>query len=388
MTTSLASCYASVRATVANVLAPIDPARAYVLAPTNGDIAARYAQQLFSTRLTSDTRSPVADLAKRALLRDATAVDALTVLAFQAELRGENEKANALFNYSTALSRRELRSRIWAIEAAVNRGDIAQALFNYDIALRTSREAGLLLFPSLGRAVVEPKIRVFLLPILAAGPPWKDNFFGYIATHRIEPEGLAKLLAEGRGRGVTAPVPVQVQVIDALFLAGKAEEAWSVYQSLRGNVARTSSRDPAFSLAGTQPSVFDWRVGDDTRLGVAILNDSGRGAIDFSVPPGAGGVLATQAQLLPPGTYRLEGRSRGIKQSPGSQPYWALTCSDIREFGRVPVSSSDADNGRFGGVFTVPQNCAVQSLQLLARPSDAITGVSGQITEARLRPVR
>lgn len=385
---SLSLAFVSVRASLGWVVAPIDPARAYRLAPANGQITGRYAQQQFSSQITSDPQSTATTLAKRALLSDATAVDALTVLGFQAQLRGESANADALFRYSMALSRRELRPRIWAIESAVNRGDIAGALFNYDIALRSSREAGLLLFPSLGSALREPRIRALLMPILAGSSPWRDNFFVYIAAHGIAPEGLAALLAEGRTKGITASEPVQVQTIDALLLAKQPEEAWQLYRHLRGNVSRLASRNLALSLSATQQSAFDWRVGEDNRLGAAILNDAGRGIIDFVVPPQLGGVLASQTQLLPPGRYRLTGRSKGLAQPQSAQPYWAMVCSDNRELGRVAVPNSDIMGGQFEGAFTVPQNCPVQTLHLVARSSANIAGVSGQIIDVRLDSVR
>ena len=148
--------FMSVRDSLANALAKADAARAHALAPGNGVISALYAQELFSSRPNTDPRSSAAQAARDALLDDATAADALTVLAFQAQLRGDREKADAIFRYSSQLSRRELRPRLWQIEAAVARGDIAGALRQYDIALRTSKEAGPLLYPTLGAAMAEP----------------------------------------------------------------------------------------------------------------------------------------------------------------------------------------------------------------------------------------
>lgn len=377
----------SVGGSIANALAKADPARAHALSPSNGAVAARYAQDLFAARPSTDPHGAAAVVARRALLDDPTAADALTVLAFQAQLRGERDKAAAIFRYSTKLSRRELRPRLWAIEEAVTRGDIAGALKHYDIALRTSRDAGAMLYTTLGAATIEPRIRAGLVAVLATKPVWKDEFLDHVAKRRIAPEGLAALLEEGRATGLAATEDVRVQIIDALIMEGKPGRAWGVYQGLRKGARREQSRDPAFTLAATARAAFDWRAGEDSRLGAAILNDGDSGAIDFAVPPDASGVLAQQSQLLAPGRYRLDGRSRGIDQTPGSQPYWTLTCTDGRVLGRVEVPSSALNDGRFGGGFSIPQGCPVQQLQLVARPSSNIMGVSGQILEARLRPV-
>ena len=93
-----------------------------------------------------------------------------------------------------------------------------------------------------------------------------------------------------------------------------------------------------------------------------------------------------QTQLLPPGSYRISGRSRGIDQAERSRPYWVLLCQDGRELGRVEVPNSDVANGEFAGRISVPGDCAVQTLSLIARASDDIAGVSGQIERAMLVP--
>lgn len=107
---------------LANAIVRVDSARAYTLDSDNGVVLARYAEDAFARQPTKEAISRPAILAREALLADPTAAEALTVLGFQAQLRGEEERADALFSYSTALSRRELRPRIWAIEEAVGRG--------------------------------------------------------------------------------------------------------------------------------------------------------------------------------------------------------------------------------------------------------------------------
>lgn len=369
----------------ANVLAKGDPGRAYALAPGNGTVAARYAQDLFSARPDTDPQGKAAKIARQALLDDPTAADALTVLAFQAQLRGERDKADNIFRYSTALSRRELRPRLWAIEEAVNRGDIDGALRHYDVALRTSRDAGPMLYPTLGAAMAEPRIRAGFLAVLATNPGWKDEFFDHVARRRISPEGLAALLVEGRSIDLKVTEDARVQIIDALIISGKTDQAWSLYREMRKGASRDQSRDPNFALDAASRSAFDWRAGEDSRLGAAILKDGAAGAIDFAAPPDSSGVLAQQSQLLAPGRYRLHGRSRGIDQSASALPYWTLVCANGRELGRIQVPNSATSGGRFSGSFRVPQGCVVQHLQLVARPSSNVMGLSGQILEVRLK---
>ena len=379
--------YIGTASSLAHVVVKADPAQAHLMAPDNGVILADYAQTSFTRRPVKEANSAPANLAREALLAEPTAADALTVLGFQAQLRGDTAQADRIFSYSTAISRRELRPRLWAIEESIARGDIAGALRNYDIALRTSNDALGLLFPSLTAALAEPRIRAALLPVLDSDPVWKDSFLGYIAKTGIEPEGAIALFREGRAIGLEASEDAQANLVNALFGQNKRSEAWAYYRTFRSGARRDLSRDPNFALNTAVKSVFDWQTGTDTRLSAAILQQGNRGILDFSVPPSVGGALVSQAQLLPPGPYRLEGQSRGIDQPERSRPYWSLTCQDGRELGRIVLPNSDQDSGRFTGRFDVPAGCVSQTLTLVARSTDDIMGVSGQIEKARLIPL-
>lgn len=380
--------YMGLSASLARALVKIDPARAYALVPGNGVIVADYAEDAFGRAPTADTKSLPAELSRRALLADPTATDALTVLGFQAQLRGDAEQRDRIFAYSVALSRRELRPRIWAIEEAVARGDIAGALRNYDIALRTSSDAAGLLFPVLTAALVEPRIRSALLSILATNPVWRDGFIAHAASSGVEPQGAIALFREGRRIGLEPGDDLRGNLVNTLMAKNSYDEAWTYYRSFRPGARRDRSRDPSFALETETRTVFDWRTGADNRISAAILREGNSGLVDFSVPPSVSGELVSQMQLLPAGSYRIHGRSRGIDQPELSRPYWALTCQDGRELGRVVLTDSEENDGRFTGRFTVPPGCAVQKLALVARSTDDIMGVSGQIDSAQLVPDR
>lgn len=189
--------YASISDTLANVVVKVDPKRAYLLDSGDGRIAAALAEQEFAATLESRPGSEPARLARQALRQDPTAVEALSVLGLQAQLRNEEALTDRLFSYAVALSRRELRPQIWAIEEAVMRGDINGALDKYDVALRTSQEARRTLFPVLASAISEPKIRISLTSLLASDPIWTRPFIRYLSTSSPEPQAVAKLFLAG-----------------------------------------------------------------------------------------------------------------------------------------------------------------------------------------------
>lgn len=378
--------YIGVTSSFANVVVRADAATAHRLAPANGAIAAAYAGRLFAGQPNSDDTSQAALLAREALLQDATAVEALTVLGFQAQLRGDSEASDRYFALGTRLSRRELRPQLWAIEEAVGRGDIAGALRRYDVALRTSAEAQNILFPILANALPEPKVRRELLRVMATRPVWGEAFVAYAAAAGRDPVATAQFFREGRAISLPVADAQRATLVNTLFNAGDFAAAWSQYAALRQGSSRNGSRDADFSLATDARTPFDWNPSGSAALSATILRTEDGGVLDFSVPPSVNGAVVSQVQMLAPGTYRLQGRSAGVEQPERSRPYWLLSCYGGQELGRVPMTNSAQQQGAFTGNFTVPAGCPVQTLSLVVRATDDINGVSGQVLEARLAP--
>ncbi|MFL0415860.1 hypothetical protein, partial [Sphingomonas sp. 179-A 2A2 NHS] len=288
-----------------------------------------------------------------------------------------------LFGHSDRLSRRELNTRLWLIEDAVARGDVPGALRHYDIALRTSRTAADLLYPVLAQAIADPTIVRALITKLAARPPWRDAFLDYVGGRGPSPVRSAQFFSQLAKAGIAIPEVPRISVVNALARDGSYQEAWAYYRTLRSGVIRQRSRDPDFTAQLQTPSVFDWMpVMNDAGV-TASVND---GVFDFAAPSTVGGVILQQIQLLPAGRYRLAGTSVGIDQPREARPYWQLTCTDGKEIGRVELTNSADNAGRFAGTIDVGGNCPVQLLRLVVRPSAVIGGVSGQIDRALLAP--
>lgn len=371
---------------LAEVTARSDPARAYLLSLGNGRITGRLAQVQFQDQPTGEKRSSSAMLARSALERDATVVGAVATLGYQAQLRGDTKEARRLFSYAERLSRRDLAVHLWAIEDAVRRGDISEALTHYDIALRTSKSAPDILFPVLATAISDEPIRLALVDVLSRRPAWTQKLVSYAAEAQIDPHSRAALFTGLRNARVPIPEEANAATINNLITVGDMAGAWNYYATVRAGVDRQRSRDRRFTANLSTPSPFDWAVSPDTSLTASFQRGPQGGVFDFSVPPGSGGLLLHQMQMLPAGTYRIEGHSSGIEQSDDALPYWNLTCGNGKDLGRVVISNSSVSGGKFEGEFIVPLNCPVQTLAMFARTSDTLSGVSGQIDETRLFP--
>lgn len=376
----------SVTRTLAGVLEDRDPARAHALAPNDARVMAALAEKKFTNNPDGNPLSATAQLAHRAILRDPTAVRAVATLGLQAQMRGDTAQARRIFNYAQMLSRRHLTTQLWEIENAVSRGDAAQTLRHYDIALRTSSRAPDVLFPVLGSAISEQEVRQDLLVLLRQRPLWAADFVGFVAAGGTDPKAVAQLYQGLRGSGVPITAEAVSFLINRLIDVGAVDDAWRYYASFRGVSDRRVSRDPSFSSNLSTPSVFDWTPNSDAGIVTSFQRGPAGGLFDFATSSGIGGVILQQLQFLPPGHYRLEGRSAGIEQPAASLPYWILSCRGGGEIGRVVVPNSTQDGGRFAGSFTVPAQCQVQMLGLVVRSSDTVSGVAGQILRVRLQP--
>ncbi len=376
--------YTSVTFSLAQVLAKINPETAHALAPRDGRITALYAASIAGPDAGVVDRARADQLARLSLRQDPTAVIAVSTLGLSAQIGGDTAAARRLFGYARGLSRRDLQTQLWMIEDAVGRNDISGALHQYDITLRTMPGLGDMLFPVLASAISDPAIRVRLVTTLSRRPAWSADFISHITQTPAAPRDVAALLLGVHREGGTVSSTAQAKVIGALIAAGDMRGGWNYYAAMHPGVDARRSRDSRFANVADVPSPFDWVAAGDGGV-TAVLE---RGLVSFTAPASVGGPVMQQLQLLPPGRYQLTGHSEGIDQVDGARPYWVLTCQGGRELGRVMVPNSITTNGAFAGTFDVTADCPVQVLMLVARPSDSMTGLSGQIDRAELAATR
>ena len=249
--------YGSVARTLAQTLRTGDLARAHHLAPGDGRITALFASSVMTTDPGPASAQRAAQLARAALQQDPTTVPALSTLGLYAQTHGDAAAARGLFRYAEMLSRRDLQVQLWAIENAVARGDIANALTHYDIALRTSRSAWDLLVPVLGTAIADRPVRVALTRTLAANPVWGSHFINYVVGEGTDPRTAAQLLGDMHRAHVPVSRPAQAALVNKLATNGLIAEAWSYYALVHTRADRNASRDPDFGGDRVAPSLLD-----------------------------------------------------------------------------------------------------------------------------------
>ncbi|NJC34883.1 hypothetical protein GGR88_002397 [Sphingomonas jejuensis] len=360
------------------------PDTAYALAPWDARVEASFAAELADSGAPS-SRDQADRLAAAALLRDPTAVAAVSVRGVIAALDKDEAEARSYFSFSDRLSRRDLRTRLWLIEDAVGRGDLAAALSHYDVALRTSRQAPELLFPVLSTAIADPRIQEYLSRTLSQRPNWLDSFVESV-SYTGDPVDVAAFYGRLARAGVAIPPSVRAGLVDRLVSAGALDASWTLYRRYNAAANKRFSRDPRFTTRLERPSGFDWVPVQQDGAFASIQAEEDGGFVSFSAPAAVGGPVLSQRQLLPPGRYSLSGRSAEIDQQLTARPYWLITCADGRELGRVVMTNSPDSEARFNGRFVVPADCPMQTLALITRASTQVGGTTGRILEAQIRP--
>ena len=386
--TALATAYFAGAQSLATAMRRGHEEQAYALAPWDAQIIGRYARSIVSTAPGRSTFSRAHLLARKALTREATEIDAIVALGMEAQLRGDVDAARTFFGFAQTLSRRELQTQLWSIEDAVARGDVPHALQQYDITLRTSKTARGILFPILASAIADSAIAEATARTLAGKPRWTSDFIYYVAKQGTDPVAATRLFARLKRLGVTVSDAANAALIDALIGKRLYMQAWSVYADFHSGSSRLQSRDPHFANNQGSRSAFDWQLLGDDGVSTAIERSDNGNVLTFSTTSGAAGLMARQLQLLPPGDYIVRGRSARIDLPEAARPFLQLSCLDGRPLQKVDLPNSNLQGGGFKGRLMVPRDCPVQYLSLIARPYDMGSRIEGEISEIALLPER
>lgn len=352
------------------------PAMAARIAPWNAQAAAAAAAPM-----ASDPRKPeVRALVDKALARDLTSVRAIELRALDYAASGKPAKAARLFALSDRLSRRSLPTRLWLIQQSVDRGDVAGALSNFDIALRTSSDAPLILFPVLANAAADPGLTIPLARTLDRASDWRLMFFEWVLANGKNLPAVANVATAMRDTRLITKNDVDQRMIEQLVTTR------NYAQALR--LKRRFDRKPGGLIADSNFSdvtarfPFGWGLVSDGSLGAERGLADGRSILTYRASTGRSGQVAAQLLMLPPGAYVLA--TTTALPATGESPYWSITCG---EEGGAQIAKLDQPRKANGGAkasFAVPQGCEAQWLILRLRPAADSTAQSGAIASVSI----
>jgi hypothetical protein len=347
------------------------PRLAARIAPWNAAAAADAA-----AALGTDPRKPeVRALVHRALARDLTQVQAVELRALDEAVSGNTTGARRLFELSDRLSRRSLPTRLWLIQDAVDRGNVAGALRNFDIALRTTTDAQPILFPVLAKAAADPTLTNPLAQALDRPSDWRLMFVEWALTNLPDVGPLANVVAHMHDDQFVRTNAIDQRLMEHLVTAREFDAA----KLLNRRFGRQANgvADPNFADPGAHYP-FGWSLVSNGSLGAERSLIGSAAALTYRAAPANSGQVAAQLLVLPPGRYAVA--TRTATAATGAAPYWSLTCGDQDRAQLARLDQPAAANLMATTTFTVPSTCTGQWLTLSVRPAPDSSAQSGAVS--------
>lgn len=357
---------------VANLMRSARPETALAFFPFDARARANLAEKATVELVRDRSRADeIGRLARAALARDPTIIDAWRLVGVVAGVREQADRATGTLKFAERISRRDLPVQLWLIEDRVRRDDVVGALRHYDVALRTSPTSRQLLFPILVAASAEASVARPLAQLLARNPQWRREFAAQLTHSTAKGDTIPLLVAQ------MADTPYEREImtpmVQRLATAGDYRNAWAVYRLLKG--ARPAPpeplRDGDFS---TVPAVapFDWFMANEgaIRAERRIRDNSGDDAALFvSAEAGTAGDGARQLLLLAPGTYELAAAIGSVPDMAAATVELRVACAGeppriLAQASHVPTQVTGS---RQSLRFAIPSGCPAQVLTMGVR---------------------
>jgi hypothetical protein len=334
---------------------------------------------LFAEKQDPATLARVEAMAKQSLRGGALNPVAIRLLGYVADVRGDREKARELMLLSQKVSRRDFGTQLWLIEDAVARNDKKQALYHYDIALRTTPSSFPILLPTLIGALDDPEVRAGLVPHVRAAPQWLPSFLSEAIATSANPANVADVLIKaGNLPDLDSYTAISNSLLQKLATASKFSAFRQYYLSLKG--AKPSTLMTASLNRDTvnlRYPAAGWQMADRPAIGGSFTeaDDKGRSMLGAFAGSGERGELMRKYLFLKPGNYRFMARHEAQEAAPDSEVRWDLSC--LSASGNVArwFVASPVRQGRFDTAqdFSLGPDCTNQMLVL------QVAGGSGQL---------
>lgn len=362
------------------------PQAALMVMPNESAALASRADQLFFANPKNPPRE-VELLARRALENQAINAKALRVLGYVADAKGDTETAEKYVRMAAKLSRREPGAQLWLVEASARKGDVAQTLNHYDIALRTKPDTQTILFPRLLNAIEDREIRVALKPYIRAQNSWTPAFLSFANSNSKNLPVLVDLIVETGGLADKESAKSQeLSLLSRLVAENYFADARRLFLQMPGakpvrltSVAfDASDRDARFGPLG-------WQLLEDPDAGAGFTGSGDDRIATLAIYANSATTrpVASKLLYLTPGKYLFAARLANLDRGDGGFLRWQLRCPAI---GGAPAWTIDSINASLRAELMVPANCPVQFLDLIASGGNGQTGLEATIASVSLVP--
>lgn len=287
------------------------------------------------------------------------------------EINGKIPEARRAMEQAEKISRRDGAVQLWLGGDKIRSGAIAPGLRNFDLLIRSDRDAGSTMMPRLALVVLAPQAHQYLRPYINEKNPWLAEFLQVAATNLPRAAPLATLLAE---RGKMAP---------------DVEHARSAYTILMGRLIRERSYPEAMRLYPLLPGAnpknlrditavgngqigegyppFVWSFAENNSYGGEVIatEDGGTGFEVFG-SPGTVGIAAEK--LIAPGRatrlqWRIDDRSTNLQGSAN----WGAACLAGKSAGTAIASINLLDESvplKRNMIMNLPAGCDLLKIDM------------------------
>jgi hypothetical protein len=323
---------------------------------------------------------------------------ALRLLGQIADVTGEDGQAERFMNAATRRSMQESIAVAWLTQKNYDRQDYSASLRYADILLRTRPQLIMPLMPLLAAMAESKDGNAALKQVLAANPPWRNQFLAYLPANISDARTPLDLLLSLKNTSTPPGIGDIRGYID--FLVARKFYELAYYSWLQflpreelGNAGHLFNGNFELAPSGLP---FDWIIASgsgvradiveqpDQRGNRALFLEFSHGRVDFR------GVK--QLVMLGPGRYQFQGKYKGNIISRRGL-VWRIACANestttIGESVMVTGVASTWKDFEFS--FDVPKtNCRAQNVWLaLDARSESEQFISGSIWYDELRIAR
>lgn len=350
------------------------PAIAVRLSPTSPEVLRAAAEDELAAKRYENARF----LSQESLARAPFNSRAVRVRGL-VEAQGDDQtRANDLLTLAGNWSLRDDPAHAWLMEDRLKKGDYGSSFAHADTLVRRRAD----LYPQVFNlfttaALTDPRSVPHLVRLLAAFPPWRDDYINSVHA-RDDAAPVVAALALGLQR---TPRPFTDSELGHLYRTWASKGMFSGIRYLRTELRRPNPtqalQNGDFGEDASPDTIpFQWRMGAAPGVIVQITEyDLGRtgGALRVQYDGRKSGVLADQLMVLNAGSFVLSGQRRIETPVPEARMRWLVICADtgavIAEAPFVGAPAADQVWRRWTVAATVPATrCTAQWLRLEAIP--------------------
>lgn len=362
------------------------PQSALAFMPNESTALASRADQLFFLNPKNPPRA-VTNMALKALKGQAIHAKSLRILGYASDARGDSTQAERFVRMAAQLSRREPGAQLWLIEASARNGDVEQTLIHYDIALRTKPDTSTILFPRLLSAIDDKDIRTALKPYIRAHDNWALAFLNFANVNSKNLPALVDLIIETGGlEDQESAKGQELDLLSRLVAESFFEDARRIYLRMPGaRPARLTSATFDESDRDARFGPMGWRMIDDPDAGGGFTGKTGERQVSLSIFANSSTTrpVASKLLYLKPGKYLFTARLSNLDRGDGGFLRWQLRCPAFPE---APIWTIDSIKVTLRASFSIPANCPVQFLDLIASGGKGQAGLETNVASVAITP--